>query len=383
MGGHYLHVEWHTAECAKHPGAPCGDVTDCRRGLDGAMFACVDGIGSGMRARIAAQMCAARLIELLRLDFSLRRAAATVAADMQKLRDPQKPFAAFSVGRIRPDGMATVLAYEAPPPLYVGRREASVLPGRPIESPGALVNEYLVQLDAGDGLMLLSDGITQAGIGGAWPDGWQAERAAQFLTHCLNQNIPPRQLPETLLRQARQFNDRGGDDCTAALAYCRRGVILNLLTGPPADRARDAAVVRRWLDAPGLKVVCGGTTAEIVARQLGLPLSIEPHPSSLIAPPRYELPEIDLVTEGAVTLNQAYNLIDEDPAELREDSGVSELVSLLNAADRINIFFGQAENAAARDISFRQQGILTRRRLIPLLAERLRAAGKMVVVENV
>jgi len=383
MGEHYLHVEWHTAQRAKHPGAPCGDATDCRRGLDGAMFACVDGIGSGMRARIAAQMCLARLLELMRQEMSLRQAAAAVAASMQKLRDPQKPFAAFSVGRVRPDGMATVLAYEAPPPLFVGRREASVLPGRPIESPGALVHEYLVQLDAGDGLMLMSDGITQAGIGGAWPDGWQAHRAAQFVTHCLNQNVAPRQLPEKLLLQARQFNDRGGDDCTAALAYCRRGVILNLLTGPPADRARDAETVRRWLDAPGLKVVCGGTTAEIVARHLGVRLKIEPHPSSLIAPPRYELPQIDLVTEGAVTLNQVYNLIDEDPAELREDSGVSELVSLLNAADRINIFLGQAENAAARDISFRQQGILTRRRLIPLLAERLRAAGKMVVVEHV
>lgn len=383
MGGHYLHVEWHTAQRAKHPGAPCGDATDCRRGLDGAMFACVDGIGSGMRARIAAQMCLARLLELMRQEMSLRQAAASVAASMQKLRDPQKPFAAFSVGRIRPDGMATVLAYEAPPPLFVGRREASVLSGRPIESPGTLVHEYLVQLDAGDGLMLMSDGITQAGIGGTWPDGWQASRVAQFVTHCLNQNIALRELPERILRQALQFSDRGRDDCTAALAYCRRGVILNLFTGPPADRARDAEAVRRWLDAPGLKVVCGGTTAEIVARQLGVPLTIEPHPTSLIAPPRYELPQIDLVTEGAVTLNQAYNLIDEDPTELREDSGVSELVSLLNAADRINIYLGRAENAAAGDISFRQQGIVTRRRLIPLLAERLRAAGKMVVVEHV
>jgi hypothetical protein len=120
-----------------------------------------------------------------------------------------------------------------------------------------------------------------------------------------------------------------------------------------------------------------------VARVLHQQVEVEKSPKSLIAPPRYEIQGVDLVTEGAVTLNQVYNVLDEDIRNLKEDSGVTELCALLQIADRVNIFLGGAQNAATGDISFRQRGILSRRQIIPLLAEKLRAAGKLVVVEAV
>ena len=167
------------------------------------------------------------------------------------------------------------------------------------------------------------------------------------------------------------------------MARCRKGHIVNILTGPPASRAEDVGVVRRFLQMEGLKFVCGGTTAEIVARVLRQPLRVEQSCSSLIAPPRYEIPGVDLVTEGAVTLNQVYNLLEEDIGNLTEDSGVTELCSLLRVADRVNLFLGDARNGATNDVSFRQRGILTRQQIIPLLADKLRAAGKLVVFEHV
>ena len=90
---------------------------------------------------------------------------------------------------------------------------------------------------------------------------------------------------------------------------------------------------------------------------------------------------MDLVTEGAVTLNQVYNVLGEDLANLTEDSGVTELCALLHLADRVNITAGKAQNPASSDISFRQCGILTRDHIVPLLAEKLRAAGKLVVLD--
>jgi hypothetical protein len=141
-------------------------------------------------------------------------------------------------------------------------------------------------------------------------------------------------------------------------------------------------MVRRFMKVEGLKIVCGGTTAEIVARVLGQRVSVEQNPQSLVAPPRYEIEGIDLVTEGAVTLNQVYNLLNEDIRDLTEDSGVTELCALLQIADRINIQMGTARSLADGDISFRQRGILTREAIVPLIADRLRAAGKLVVVET-
>jgi hypothetical protein len=110
---------------------------------------------------------------------------------------------------------------------------------------------------------------------------------------------------------------------------------------------------------------------------------MENEPMSAIAPPRYGIRGINLVTEGAVTLNQVYNILEEDVSKLNEDSGVTELRLLLNVADRINFIVGCAANNANEDISFRQRGVLSRKVLIPLLVDKLEKAGRLVNVKYV
>lgn len=368
------------AQNAKHAGSPCGDVVACHREPSATTVICADGIGSGMRAHIAAQMCASRLLESVRQGFSLRRAFTSLVRSMEQSRDPTRPWTAFSVARIRNDGMTTVLAYEAPGPVLVTRHHATGLPAHPLQLGGALVSESHCHLEPGEGLLLVSDGVTQAGLGRGLPRGWQTEGLVSFISDSLNQGIAVRQVAANVLRQARLLWRQLGDDCTAALAYTKPGLIVNVLTGPPVEPERDAEVVERFLAAEGLKIVCGGTTAEIVARVLGQPLSVEQNASSLVAPPRYELEGIDLVTEGAVTLTQVYHLLDEDTRDLKEDSGVRDLCLLLNVADRVNIVLGKAHNRATQDVSFRQRGVLTRRQIVPLLARKLETMGKLVVV---
>ena len=59
------------------------------------------------------------------------------------------------------------------------------------------------------------------------------------------------------------------------------------------------------------------------------------------------------------------------------------VVQMLRAADRVNFIVGRQNNAAHADISFRQRGILPREVIVPLLAEKLQKAGKLVTVEYV
>jgi len=103
----------------------------------------------------------------------------------------------------------------------------------------------------------------------------------------------------------------------------------------------------------------------------------------MIAPPSYFIEGIDLVTEGTVTLNQVYNILDEDPRNYEETSGVTELCNYLRAADRINIFMGLAANPASESISFRQKGVLSRHNIVPLLVEKLRRQNKLVVLKYI
>jgi len=378
----YVHVETELSQSPKRAGSPCGDVFLCERAVAGTTLVCADGIGSGAHAHIAAQMCATRLLELLRLGFSLRRAVRLVVETMQQWRDISKPYTAFSIAQIRGDGNATVLAYESPLPLVVGRHRAEPVISRPLELAGTLVDEAQCALDPSESLLMMSDGITQAGIGSNLAHGWQTGGVVDFVCNCLRQGMRHQEIPAHVHREARLLWSRGGDDCTVALARCREGFVVNLLTGPPADAKVDDDVVAQFLGSDGFKVVCGGKTAEIVARYLGKKVRMERAPQSLIAPPRYGIDGIDLVTEGAVTLNQVFHLLDEDIGKFKEDSGVTELCSLLSVADRVNILHGTAHNQATEDITFRQRGILTRRKVVPLLSERLSAAGKLVVVRE-
>ena len=379
----YYHVEVETAQSAKHPDSACGDVVRWERTTKGTTLLCADGIGSGMPARIAAGMLAGRLFESLRQGFSLRDAFRSTAATSQRWREPGKPFVAFCLARIRTDGMATILTYDAPPPLYVTPRNATVLEGRPFPLEGGLALESTCSLEPREGLMLLSDGITQAGLGGEMPRGWKAEGVADYASAMLTEGTKLGTLPALIEHRARRMYQTGGDDCSVLLAVCRKGRIINLLTGPPTRREDDSRVVSEFLNSEGVKIVCGGVTAEVVAREMHEEIDMERRPASMVAPPRYQIKGIDLVTEGAITLNQVCNLWGEDLDRLERDSGVTDLSLLLHAADRVNVYLGGAVNESHEHVAFRQRGILTRGQLMPLLAERMRRDGKLVVVRRV
>jgi hypothetical protein len=382
MAADYLHIEVQIAQTAKRHGEPCGDVVVSDRNEGHTTLMCVDGVGSGMRARIAAKMCASRFCTLMQNEFSLRSAFTSLAETMDRWRDPAKPYAAFTVARIRNDGVATSLSYDAPAPILIGTRQATLLEAKPLQWGKALVTETQSRLEPGEGLLLMSDGITQAGIGAAYANGWGPEGVVRFVSHSLLLGHQVQNIPRLVHREATRLWRTAGDDCTAAVAYCRSGNVVSLFTGPPADERHDELAVRRFMELPGTKVVCGGTTADLIARWLGERVHLEQDPISMVAPPRYEIAGIDLVTEGAVTLNQTYNLLDTDESQLRENSGVTELCKRLREADCIHILYGVARNTAMDMVSFRQQGILPRDQIVPHLVDKLRAAGKLVTVHH-
>lgn len=377
----YRHLDVVCSQSAKRPGEACGDVLRVERTEDYTLIACADGLGSGIRANVAATMALGRLVGLVRGGYSLREAFKRLVLTMNAAREPGLPFAAFTVARFQPSGETTILSYEAPPPVWASYHTASVMRQLRSEIEGAELGEAHCVLEPGEAIVLVSDGITQAGLGAGLPMGWGAERLALFVRDQKRGGIAWEELPEAVHRQARRlWGSKRGDDCTVCLAACREGRVVRVFTGPPANRAQDDAAVGEFLSGEGAKVVCGATTAQIVARRTGKPLHVRQDSLDTIAPPFYALEGIDLVTEGAVTLNQVFNILEEDAGRYEPNSGVTHLARLLKEADRIEFLVGRAPNLAGGDIAFRQQGILPRATIVPLLAERLQAAGKLVLV---
>ena len=78
----------------------CGDVFEYERTAEATTVVLCDGLGSGIKANIAAIMCASRLKELFRLGFSIRHASEKVVETMHKARSSDIPFSAFTVVKI-------------------------------------------------------------------------------------------------------------------------------------------------------------------------------------------------------------------------------------------------------------------------------------------
>ena len=384
MATRQLHVETLSAAQPKRTGDVPGDTWTCLRETGGTTVVLCDGQGHGIRAHVSATLCQSRLIGLLKAGYSLRRAVTSLAESMEAARGRDPAYTAFCVLRILNDGEAAVLSFDMPGAILLGPRHAAVLPTRTMAGGPPTVTEANCHLVPGEGVLLVTDGITQAGLGCGLRDGWTIEGVAQSVDPFLSAGGEVARLPGRLLGESlRLCGGKAGDDATVVAAVCRLGRTLSLFTGPPTDRTRDAVTVDRFLEDAGWKVVCGGTTAAIVAQRLGRSVRVEQDPDSLVAPPRHYIDGIELVTEGAVTLNQVYNLMDTDPALFEEESGVSELLRLFRAADRIHLFVGGSANPASAHISFRQQGILSRQAILPLIVGKLRAAGKLVVEELV
>lgn len=378
----YLHVEVASAQSPKKPGAPCGDLVRWERRELWTTVACCDGLGSEIKANLTAELFVSRLLELERCGVSLRDAFGRVAHTIHAGRARDGLYAALSVVRILPNGECTTMGYDAPPPILVSAQLAQLLPRRSFELEGAEVGEAHCKLGPGEGVLLLSDGVTQAGIGSRFREGWGSEGVVSYLTDCLASGIGISEVPRIVHDQARRYwGSSLSDDVTAVLAWCRPGRSLTILTGPPRTKDTDRRVAERFLRSDGCKVVCGATTAQIVARHLGAELQVRDDDASLVAPARYGIQGIDLVTEGAITLNQVFNILEIDPQEYEEVSGVTDLCDLLREADRIHFIVGRSQNPANFSIAFQQKGILNRTTIVPLLADKLRQLQKHVSVE--
>jgi hypothetical protein len=361
----------------------CGDTFQIARTQSGTVCVICDGVGSGVYANISAVTCASRLMELWRCGVSVRAASEMVASSMHRARTEDIPFSAFVAAAVLPDGQFLCYTYEAPDPVLVHGGSAAVLVPRFYTAGFEVIGEARGVMGEGDALVMFSDGVSQAGMGCGYDFGIGSETVAAFINQSLAAREPLPAIPEKVADMCRAASQgRHADDTTLAMLECRRARELTLLTGPPSKPGMDRSYAEEFMSKPGMKVACGSTTAEILARELDCRVEMSVPGGSLGEPPEYFIDGIDLATEGAVTLNQAYNILDVPAGELTGNSAVERLCLMLRSADVVHLMIGNAMNVAHEDLLFRQIGVRIRRTTISLIAETLRRMGKLVTEKH-
>jgi len=174
-----------------------------------------------------------------------------------------------------------------------------------------------------------------------------------------------------------------GDDVSIAVVKARWRRVVIVFTGPPVSREDDERVVGALTSSQGKRVVCGGTTANIVSRKLGRQIDVDLETGTDTVPAMGRIDGIDLVTEGTLTVTKALEIIrvDEPNEELKlRVDGASRLVVLLREADEVRILLGRAMNPAHQNPNLpRNLGLKTQ--VVQALAQELERRGKQVQIE--
>lgn len=340
----------------------CGDVFQSKiiKEEGRTLLVLSDGIGHGVKANVLATLTAAMALKYAQFHTKPEVAAKIILNALPKSSDGKERYATFTIIELETDGLVKIINYDNPKtlifrggkPFQPNEYELDI---RGDENIGKVLRcrEFYARKE--DRLIFMTDGISQSGLGnGRFPMGWQLEQISGFIMNQISRmpDISATKLARKIMNQA-VLNDNFliRDDATCGVIYFREPRKLMLITGPPFYKIKDIDFVSRIKNFTGKKIICGGTTAEIIARELNLHVNIQHGIKNANAlPPAATMEGFELVSEGILTLGKVEEVLEAYNSETRlEDNPPDEIVKLLLQHDVIDIIVGTRINWAHMD----------------------------------
>jgi hypothetical protein len=339
----------------------CGDVFISRQFKEEGRTVLVlsDGVGHGIKANVLATLTATMALNYSKFHTKPEIAAQIIMNTLPTEGD--KPnYATFLIIEIEKDGLIRTINYDNPPVIIL-RGSQRFRPGKIYElniegasNQGKIIRcqEFYAQKE--DRLVFFTDGITQSGTGTLqFNMGWGHDNVVDYVIKQVESQpqISAAKLTRKIVNRAlTNDNNNLKDDTSCGIIYFREPREIMLITGPPFYKIKDAGFVERIKSFDGQKIVCGGTTAEILAREMNLKLEMVQHHSDPTLPPISILEGFDLVTEGIITIGRVEEILENYNSETRlYGSPADEIIKRLLQHDIIHLIVGTRINWAHQD----------------------------------
>lgn len=381
-----LYYEWGAKQLFKHHEELCGDSIAVSRHANSVTVAISDGLGSGVKANILATLTTQIAMHLLENDLPLGDVVQTLSETLPVDKVRKLAYSTFAIAQFFSQGSARVVNFDSPAPIFLRRRKVQPVVYEEHVIDDKTIHEMVFDLEDGDWVIFVSDGVLNAGIGGVYPLGWGWEQIAHFLETHAHRELSAEELAHKLADTVDAlYAGAPGDDVSIVVIKIRRRLEATVFTGPPADRRADQATVLRFFEHAGQLVICGGTTAKIVARQLKKPLEIDLKTMTPDVPPIARLEGVDLVSEGILTLTKVSEFLqagaDKKTVQFQTD-GAANVLRVLLGVDCIRFLVGQAVNPAHQNPGLPHQ-LDIRLAVVREIAAELRKRGKEVTIEEI
>lgn len=365
----------------------CGDKVKYVKTDNKTIIVLSDGLGSGVKANILASLTTEILITMLEADILLEEVIKTVIGTLPICKVRKIAYATFTIIQINHEtNHFKVINFDNPPVFYLKKGKVVKLDTKTEEILDKKIIIAEGYLDRGDFLGATSDGVLYAGLGDTMNFGWGWDNIAKYIEGLfICQVHTARNIIHNVISETHDlYRGKIGDDATFVGVYVRKRNPLMIFTGPPTAEEKDPIYVERLLMFEGRKVICGGTTGNIVANQMGETIEMDISTMRRDLPPIGKLSKIDLITEGILTISKAIEILRNcncDLSRLPSDrNGAVLLANEILEADSIFLLVGQKINEFYQN-PLLPKNISIRRSLVEELVKLLREKQKEVVLE--
>ncbi len=341
----------------------CGDHVEVADLKEGKIIVLSDGLGSGVKANILATLTAKIAVTMLKENSTLEDTLETITKTLPVCQVRKMAYSTFTIIKAENSGLIKIIEFDNPSYFYF-RDGKPLNPERKTRTiHGKTIVESSFTMEEEDFLMVVSDGVVHAGVGELLNFGWTHKEISEFLEQLpKDKNAAPLITCEVLGYTDVLYDAKPGDDATVLSLTMKKKKSLHLFTGPPGKKDDDDILIQAYETAEGLKVISGGTTANIISKGISQPIKIDLSQVRENLPPMGLMEGADLVTEGVLTLGEVISILEDfkDPKKsievllrMKDINGATRLCELLiEDATEVTIWMGSAVNPAHQEPGF-------------------------------
>ncbi|MBN2857081.1 MAG: SpoIIE family protein phosphatase [Candidatus Delongbacteria bacterium] len=320
-----------------------------------------DGMGSGIKANVLAGLTASMAINFIAEYKNISDASELIMNILPECSERKVSYSTFFIADIEDGKNVNMIVYDSPLPVII--REGDLFdPGWDYTEltsenhKGKRIYTATLKPVRGDRIIGFTDGISQSGLG--FGGEWGRDGAEKYILKTLSDDpdISAANLSEKLVNKS-EMNDRFTlkDDASAITIHFREPRELLICSGAPVSKEKDFAYAQEFKNFSGKRIIAGGTTSEIIARELELKFKDKMYSLNDGLPPISILENVDLVTEGVMTLSRAERILRDDSLDPVKDGAAERIVRHILNSDSIKFLTGGSSNEYHFDLQYKMR----------------------------
>lgn len=287
-----------------------------------------DGGCSGFKANVVAGVMSAMALTHTTQTQSLVEVARTVLTTFARCDGEKSP--SITIIKISDKAEVHIVEYGNPQALiFEGSKLKTVLREEHIFKND--IKFYYTSFSAKieDRIIFITDGVEKSGFAtDSLPEGWGLSGLTESVISSIGESpsISAMSLSNQIVNCAHK-NDLGypKSDMSCGAVYFRQPRKLLVCSGPPFDKQNDKVIAGIVENYDGEVIISGGSTSQIISRELGREMFMLLKRDVSGLPPTYAMKGIKLVTEGVLTLGRVKSVLE----KLKESRAKGEGVDIL------------------------------------------------------